>query len=159
MKHLPKHIRPRWRYLAVGLESTPDATLSRGRFQRDLWYAAQNLLGDAGSADADCTVVRFDFGDGTGEAVVRVRHGHVTQARAALACVSRVDGDEVGVYVRGISGTIRACEEKYLGGTGESPSQRTVTFEGGERPAFARDGRVDVQVDGGFVGATHLDFE
>ncbi|WP_435347225.1 Rpp14/Pop5 family protein [Haloarchaeobius sp. HRN-SO-5] len=159
MKHLPKHIRPRWRYLAVGLESTPDAQLSRSTFQRDLWYAAQNLLGDAGSADADCTVVRFDFDGGTGEAVVRARHGHTTQARAALACLASVDGHDVGLHVRGISGTIRACEEKYLGRPSEAPTQRTVAFEDEDRPAFVHDDVLDVRVDGRFVGATHLDFE
>ncbi|ELK49519.1 ribonuclease P protein component 2, partial [Haloferax sp. BAB-2207] len=53
MKHLPKHLRPRRRYLAVEVETWPDADLARGPFQRELWYAAQNLYGDAGSADAD----------------------------------------------------------------------------------------------------------
>jgi len=48
MKHLPKHIRPRWRYLAVEIEAAPDADIDRGAFQRALWYAAGNLLGDVG---------------------------------------------------------------------------------------------------------------
>ena len=51
VKHLPKYLRPRWRYLAVELESWPDADVDRRSFQRELWFAAQNLLGDAGSAD------------------------------------------------------------------------------------------------------------
>mgnify|MGYP000309585523 CR=1 FL=1 len=114
MKHLPKHLRPRWRYLAVELEADADATLSRGAFQRAVWYAAGNLLGDPGSADADLRVLRFGFGDGTGDAVVRVRRGEVTPARAALACVHEVNGTDVGVWVRGVSGTIRACEGQYL---------------------------------------------
>jgi len=112
VKHLPKHLRPHWRYLAVGLEA--EADLSRSAFQRAVWYAASNLLGDPGSADADLRVLRFDFEDGTGEAVVRARRGEVGPARAALACVHDIDGDSVGVWVRGVSGTIRACEETYL---------------------------------------------
>ncbi len=114
MKHLPKHLRPRWRYLAVGLETSPDAAVSRGAFQRAVWYAAGNLLGDPGSADADLRVLRFSFGDGEGEAVVRARRGEVGPARAALACVAEVDGEPVGVHVRGVSGTLRGCTEKYL---------------------------------------------
>jgi ribonuclease P/MRP protein subunit POP5 len=115
MKHLPKHLRPRWRYLAVRLETAADAALSRRAFQRAVWYAAGNLLGDAGSAEADLRVIRFRFSDGTGEAVVRVRRGETGPARAALACVDAVDGDPVGVEVRGVSGTVRACDEKFLG--------------------------------------------
>jgi ribonuclease P/MRP protein subunit POP5 len=113
VKHLPKHLRPRWRYLAVELETRDDAHLTRDAFQRAVWYAAGNLLGDPGSADADLRVLRFSFVDGTGEAVVRVRRGEVGPGRAALACVEAVDDVPVGLYVRGVSGTIRACEETF----------------------------------------------
>ncbi|QCJ47752.1 MULTISPECIES: Rpp14/Pop5 family protein [Haloprofundus] len=159
MKHLPKHLRPRWRYLAVGIETWPDAEFGRGDFQRELWYAAQNLLGDAGSADADLTVYSFELGDGVGEVVVRVRRGHVDDARAALACLSVVDGDEIGVRVRGVSGTVRACEESYLRGAAASSEKRQVVFEGSERPAVARDDVRCIRLPSGVLGATELDFE
>ncbi|SNZ02795.1 ribonuclease P/MRP protein subunit POP5 [Natronoarchaeum philippinense] len=159
MKHLPKHLRPRWRYLAVGLEGWPDADIDRGDFQRELWYAAQNLIGDAGSADADLTVLDFAFDGGTGETIVRARHGHATEARAALACLDEIDGHEIAVRIRGVSGTIRACEEKYLGRAPELSQERNVVFEGEERPAVARDDRIDVRVGSSFVGATELDFK
>jgi len=159
MKHLPKHLRPRWRYLAVGLEAWPDANFDRRDFQRSIWFSAQNLLGDVGSADADCKVLQFDFGDGTGEAIVRARHGHAEQARAALACVDEIDGDSVGLRVRGISGTVRACEEKYLGADGQFPDERNVVFGDAQRSAVERDGLLDVRTDGAFAGTTELDFE
>lgn len=114
MKHLPKHLRPRWRYLAVGLESTPAAELDRGVFRRELWDAARNLLGDAGSAEVDLSVLDFAFEDGSGRAVVRTRRGEVERARAVVACLHDVDDTPLGVHVRGVSGTVRACEEKYL---------------------------------------------
>ncbi len=115
MKHLPKHLRPRWRYLAVAVETRPGASLDRSDFQRAVWYAAGNLLGDAGSADADLRVLRFSFDSGAGEgtAAVRARHGEVRPARAALACVTEVGGESVGVHVRGVSGTLRGCTAKY----------------------------------------------
>jgi ribonuclease P/MRP protein subunit POP5 len=159
MKHLPKHLRPRWRYLAVDLEAWPDADLDRRAFQRSIWFAAQNLLGDVGSADADLSVLDFAFDDGEGEAVVRARHGHVEAARAALACVDEVAGDPVGLHVRGISGTIRGCEEKYLGRRRELSGERSVVFADAERVAVERDGLIDVRLDGAFAGATELDFE
>ena len=115
MKHLPKHLRPRWRYLVVELSTLEGASIERRSFQRECWYAAQNLLGDPGSAAADLRVVDFRFNeeDGEGEAVVRARHGEADAARAAIACVDAVDGVRVGLSVRGVSGTIRAATEKF----------------------------------------------
>ena len=159
MKHLPKHLRPRWRYLAVELETWPDITLRRGAFQRELWYAAQNLYGDAASADADLTVLGFDFGDCVGETIVRARRGHVEEARAALACIDAIDGDPVGVRVRGVSGTVRACSERYLHGRAGISEERDVVFENESRTAVVRNSLLDVSGPDGFTGATRLDFE
>jgi len=157
MKHLPKHLRPRWRYLAVGIKTWPDATVDRGDFQRHLWYAAQNLLGDAGSAAVDLSVVQFRRVAGGREAIVRVHRGEVDRGRAVLSCLHRVGGDPVGVRVRGVSGTVRACEEKYMRGGPEGTGQRRVAFEGATRRAEVRDGRLDVDLGGAFAGATTLD--
>lgn len=157
MKHLPKHLRPRWRYLAVGLESWADADVDRRSFQRELWFATQNLVGDAGSAELDASVLHFAFEDGDGEAVVRVRRGEVGRLRAVLATVSAVDGEPIGLSVRGVSGTVRACEEKYIRRPEVRIKERTVAFAGSDRPAVARDDRVDVDLPDGRVGATALD--
>lgn len=159
MKHLPKHLQPRWRYLALELESWPDATIDRRAFQRECWYAAQNLLGDPGSARADMTVVRFDFGDGTGTAIVRVRRGETGPARAAVACIDGIGGSPVGIRVCGISGTIRAAEENYLGRRGQDSEERNVVFGNEERVAVVRDGSTDVRLDETFTGATDLDYD
>jgi ribonuclease P/MRP protein subunit POP5 len=159
MKHLPKSLRPRWRYLAVELESWPNADLSRGAFQRELWYAAQNLVGDARSADADLTVVRFLFDRGRGAALVRARRGEVDVTRAVLACVDSVDGAPLGVRVRGVSGTVRAAEERYLNHDPGIPEERTVVVDEAARTAFVRSPAVDVAGPDGFTGATELDFE
>ena len=159
MKHLPKHLQPRWRYLAVGLETWPDADLDRNDVQRALWYSAQNLLGDTGSASMDLSLLQFRFDDGDGEALVRVRRGTVDDARAAIACIDEIDEHAVGIRIRGVSGTVRACEEKYMGRGREASEQRYVVFDGAERSALVRGGRVDVRTDGACVGATTLDLE
>ena len=157
MKHLPKHLRPRWRYLAVELEAWPDADVSRRDFQRSVWFAAQNLYGDAGSADADLRVLQFDYGDGAGGALLRARRSEVERARAAVACVDEVRGDPVRVAVRGVSGTVRAAEEKYLGGPTEVADEKRVVFEDESRRAVTRGERVDVDCGSGFAGATRFD--
>ena len=158
MKHLPKHIRPRWRYLAVGIEAAPAVAIDRGAFQRALWYAAGNLLGDAESADADLTVFGFAFTDGVGEAIVRARRGETDAARAALACIDSVDGEPIGLVVRGISGTVRACEESYLGDRSPTLIEESVAFADDQRPAVRRDDVAEISLPEGFVAATELDF-
>jgi ribonuclease P/MRP protein subunit POP5 len=157
MKRLPKHLRPRWRYLAVGLETWPDADLDRGTFQRHCWWAAQDLVGDVGSAALDLSVLRFELAEGSGRAVVQVRRGEVDRARAVLACLDEVDGHDVGLRIRGVGGTVRACEEKYLGREAEPTRQRSVVFENVESDAVVRNGRVDVRRDDAFAGATTTD--
>jgi len=159
VKHLPKHLRPRWRYLAVELDGWPDAEVDRSTFQRELWFAAQNLLGDAGSAELDLSVLRFDFADGWGTAVVRTHREESNRARAVLACLDAVDGHEIGVRVRGVSGTVRACEEKYIRRRPIGTEQRRVVFEGETRSASGHGRRVDVRCDGTFAGTTELDLQ
>ena len=158
MKHLPKHIRPRWRYLAVEIEAAPAAEIDRTAFQRALWYAAGNLLGDAGSADADLTVFGFTYADGIGEAIVRARREETAAARAALACIDSVDSEPVGLVVRGISGTVRACEESYLRDRSPHPIEEPVAFADDQRPAIRRDDVAELSLPEGFVAATELDF-
>ena len=158
MKHLPKHIRPRWRYLAVEIEAAPAAEIDRTAFQRALWYAAGNLLGDAGSADADLTVFGFTYADGIGEAIVRARREETAAARAALACIDSVDSEPIGLVVRGISGTVRACEESYLGDRSPQLVEEPVAFADDQRPAIRRDDVAELSLPEGFVAATELDF-
>jgi ribonuclease P/MRP protein subunit POP5 len=157
VKHLPKHLQPRWRYLAVGIETWLDTTIDRSDLQRALWRAARSLLGDAGSARLDLTVLSADVSGGTGGAVIRTHRGEAERARAVVATVTEVDGHEVGLWVRGTSGTVRACEEKYMGRRPEKPDQRDVVFRDAERSASVRGGRVDVRTGGSFTGATALD--
>jgi ribonuclease P/MRP protein subunit POP5 len=75
-----------------------------------------------------------------------------------MACLDSVGDDPVGLRVRGISGTVRACEEKYIRGPPEAPAKRQVVFENQDRRAVERGERIDVQTDDAFAGATALDF-
>ncbi len=156
---LPKHLRPRWRYFAIGLRSWPDVSFSREELETAVRRSARELYGDVGAAEMSLQVMRFRWGDGAGEAIVRTRREHVRRARAAIACTPSVGNAPLGVHVRGQSGTVRACEENYLGSGAESLTENTVVFEGAERPALARGMEVDVRVADAFVGATRLDLE
>ncbi len=143
----------------MGIETWPDVDLGRRAFQRALWYSAGNLLGDAGSADAGLKLLSFSCSGGSGEAVVRVRRGHVEEARAAIACVGAIEGDPVGIRIRGISGTVRACEERYMRRAAGSSTQRDVAFGDAERPAVVREDAYDVRAGSEYVGAAAFDIE
>ncbi|MFB6210892.1 MAG: Rpp14/Pop5 family protein [Halobacteriales archaeon] len=159
MRPLPKHLRPRYRYLAVSIESWPDADLDRRSVQGALWTAARRLLGDAGSADVDLRIIRFRFTGGEGDMIVRTTHEHVEPARAAIACVDRVADEPVGLAVWGISGTVRACKEKHMRARQKAGSEKRVVFGNAARTAIQRADRVDVRTDDAFTGATTLDLE
>lgn len=154
---LPKHLRRRVRYLAVVVRHWPDATVDRNGLQRELWRSARGLIGDAGSARAILEVVHYDDELVPTVAIVRVERDSLATARAAIACLDRIDEEPVAAHVIGTSGTIRACEEKYLGGRQQASPERPVAFEGAtRRSAVAADGR-DVRLDGSFVAATERD--
>ena len=157
MGHLPKHLRPRWRYLGLEVETPVDAELSRRSFQQALWEAARSLLGDTGSARCGLDLVRFTHDTGRGTAVVRVHRGTESPARAVVATVSAVDGHPVRASVRGVSGTIRACEENYLGIAREPQSHEVVALGNVESPAVIRSETVDLTGDSTVLGATTLD--
>jgi ribonuclease P/MRP protein subunit POP5 len=157
VKHLPKHLRPKWRYLAVEFETIPGADFDRRAFQAALWASSRELLGDAGSAEVDCSVLRFDREGAEGVAVVRCRRDAVERTRAALACLSVAEGAPLRPAVAGVSGTVRACEEKYLSRPRGHFKERTVAFADADRRAVTRGDRVDVHVGTGVVGATNLD--
>lgn len=160
MRHLPKHLRPRWRYLVCALETPAEHEPAPRALQTAVWEAARGLLGDPGSADADLRVIRTALGPGGGTAVVRARRDEVATARAALACVHSVDGTPVGLRVLGVSGTLRAAEEKYMTGPAGTGEEDTVVFDGASRRAVHRgDGRVDLHGSGARLGATELDLE
>ncbi|MFB6300503.1 MAG: Rpp14/Pop5 family protein [Halobacteriales archaeon] len=159
MRSLPKHLRPRYRYLGVSIETWPDTDLDRRTVQAALWDQARSLLGDIGSADVDLRVIQFQFADGAGEMIVRTTHRQVGTARAALACVDRVDGDPIGLAVEGISGTVRACKEKHMRTRQKAETEKRVVFGNAARTAIQRSDRVDVRIDDAFTGATTLDLE
>lgn len=159
MKPLPKHLRPRWRYIALEVTTWSDVHISRESFQRELWYSGQNLLGDPGGADAVLSVVHYEFEAGMADVLVKVRREETDRARAAIACVHEVEDIDVGIRVLGISGTMRAAEENYLGRHELAVDERNVVFDQDDRVGIIRGDVVTVKLETERVGATKLDLE
>jgi ribonuclease P/MRP protein subunit POP5 len=157
MSPLPKHLRPRYRYLALWLESWPECSLQRSGFQSAVRTNVRALFGDRGVAETEPRVIRFSFANGAGYAVLRVRRDTVDTVRAGIAATDVVDGTPLGICVKGISGTVRGCEERYLADRQLRKRESTVVFDGTERSATVCGSRVDVHLETGFAGATDLD--
>ena len=157
MPSLPKHLRPRWRYLALELESWMDSEIEQASLQRVLWESTRTLLGDIESADLGLNVLRYSFEAGRGEAIVRVRRDTVERARAVIATVDTIDETPVRLGIRGVSGSVKACEENYLGIDRQAVTHEIVTLETVEGAATVRGDAVDLEVDTTNVGATNLD--
>ena len=157
MGSLPKHLRPRWRYLGLEIETHPQHTLDRQAFQATLWERARSLRGDVGSARIGLDVVSFEHDDGFGTAIVRVHRDSVSDARGVIATIDSVDDVPVRATIRGVSGTIRACEENYLRIAREAPSHEVIALDTVEGPAIVRSPAVDVSTDSTILGATTLD--
>lgn len=145
--------------MAVEFDGTPKIDPSRWDVQDTLWTTARELVGDSGSASIGLRVVRFEWTIGRGWAIVRIRRGTRERARSAIACVNELDGEPVLVTVRGCSGTVAACEEKYLGRRQEESAERTVVYNGTEYSAVCQSEAVDIQTSDGVVAATTLDLQ
>mgnify|MGYP006107473707 CR=1 FL=1 len=157
MKPLPKHLRPRYRYIVVSIESWPTAQLDKRTFQHAIWASTSRLFGDIGATTADLFLIRFEFSNGSGWGIIRTRRDALPIARSSIACISKINEFSVGIIVRGVSGTIKSCEDKYLSEPSEPVISGEHLFNTKMSPSFTRGNCIDIQTDTDFIGATHLD--
>ena len=108
MKRLMPSLRSKKRYLAFELLS--EEPVNRGELVREVISSASALLGDVLASDCDIRVLGFEAGKG----IIQCSHTKVTETRAALAAITRVNGARATVHVLGISGTVKGATEKYL---------------------------------------------
>ncbi|HII01095.1 TPA: ribonuclease P [Methanosarcinaceae archaeon] len=108
MKHLMPSLRSKKRYLAFELFS--EEPVNRGELVRDVISSASALLGDVLASECDIHVLGFEAGKG----IIQCSHSKVTETRAALAAITRVNRLRATLHVLGVSGTIKRATEKYL---------------------------------------------
>lgn len=94
------------RYLAARLRT--EAPVEERGFVNALTREARSLLGDAGAAALDLWLYDLD----EESCVVGCRNDEVDRARAALACVTEVDGTRVAPVVVAVSGTLRGARDR-----------------------------------------------
>lgn len=105
--------RSRRRYILVSINS--DGTLHERDFQNLLWSSIVRLFGEYGASQADIDLIEFNHE--MKYAIVRCQHNILPLVRAALAIITKTDGDRVSAHVLLVSGTLKALRrrmQKYL---------------------------------------------
>ncbi len=98
----------RRRYLSLQIECKD------GLQERDvadaLWGAVLRLFGEVGLSETGLYLVHFDSGDN--RAVLRCSHNSLPMVRAAVASITRIDGEPAAVHVLRVSGSLKALSRK-----------------------------------------------
>ncbi|MCD1296149.1 RNase P [Methanocella sp. CWC-04] len=110
MKILPSSLREKKRYIAFEVITEADEPIDRKSLLDEIFFSTQSLMGDVGSSEIGYRLMDFDGARG----VIRVNHGAVEKARAAISTVCSIKGYRTLINILGVSGTIRAATEKYI---------------------------------------------
>ncbi len=174
-------MRPKRRYLAV--EVIGSTRLDRKTFVSEIVRSHLRFAGEKGFQTSSPWVVSFNEEDQRG--IVRTLLAGLDDLRASLAMITTVDGEPVILRTLGVSGTIRACEDKFIRKSTVGVLERTEKRNGEEDPGMSRrmaqikaivpgsrirvshktfrlkqvfdDGRIDLTSDEGSFGFTILD--
>jgi ribonuclease P/MRP protein subunit POP5 len=103
-------MREKKRYLAFEVVTESGDPVDRKGLLDEIYFATQTLIGDAGSSEIGYRLMDFSGSRG----IMRVNHGAVELARAAMATVYVIKGTRAYINILGVSGTIRAATEKYI---------------------------------------------
>lgn len=107
MKILPV-LREKKRYIAF--EVISEQKVTRHELWEEISGSVRSLFGDKGAGEINAGLLSFDERSG----LLRCERERTTEARAALACISRVRNGKVSINVLGISGTVRGATEKFI---------------------------------------------
>lgn len=124
MKGLPPVMRERKRYIAFRLIfnhniSEPENSSDSQKTEietKDLalaiWHNLISLFGDYYSANSGLWLEEFNEEYG----ILRCYNHAVDKIKVALTLTARVSGENVIPVILGVSGTIKKCKSKYIGG-------------------------------------------
>jgi ribonuclease P/MRP protein subunit POP5 len=122
MKGLPPALRKRKRYIAFRL--IVDSEINRKKVNDEkskleakdvamaVWQSLISLFGDYFSANSGLWLEEFDGEYG----ILRCNSDALDKVKVALTLTVRVSGMSVIPVILGVSGTIKKCRSKYIGG-------------------------------------------
>ncbi len=101
-------LRIRRRYIAFELAS--EEPVRQNDLATELALAQSSLWGDKGSSLNRIKLISFSGRFG----LLRCAHSRIQETRAVLATIYSINGIRAAIYVKGVSGTIKAATEKYI---------------------------------------------
>ncbi|MHC1635303.1 MAG: Rpp14/Pop5 family protein [Candidatus Methanospirareceae archaeon] len=99
-----RFLRDRKRYIVF--EVVSEGSVEKRELLREIWNSIYSLYGERGASESKLWLVEFDNNIG----ILCCSHKKVEEVRAALACISMVNGMRVGIRVVRVSGTIKSAK-------------------------------------------------
>lgn len=108
MKGLPPALKEKKRYIAM--KFIADREISKEELYEKLKEYLLELYGEFGYANF--RIIQFKDNKG----IISVKLRDLEKTKNAITLISDVNGTKVVPIILGVSGTIRSCRKKYLGG-------------------------------------------
>ncbi len=108
MKGLPPALKEKKRYIAM--KFIADREISKEELYEKLKECLLELYGEFGYANF--RIIQFKDNKG----IISVKLRDLEKTKNAITLISDVNGTKVVPLILGVSGTIRSCRKKYLGG-------------------------------------------
>ncbi|MFH1169554.1 MAG: Rpp14/Pop5 family protein, partial [Chloroflexota bacterium] len=99
-----------WRYIAFEIIS--DSAPKEGEVVRTMVSSILRFLGELGASDTNIWMMEYAAEKRQG--IIRCSHDAVRDVVASITLVSKIEEKKAAFNVRGVSGTVKKCREKYL---------------------------------------------
>jgi ribonuclease P/MRP protein subunit POP5 len=110
---LSSSLRYKKRYIAYKIICDKDMEFSE--LSNAMWHSILDYLGEKFAAEARVWILKSTFDPKTRTGLIRTSHIGTENVRAALSFVQKVKDEKVIVQVLGVSGTIKAANQKFFG--------------------------------------------
>ncbi len=117
LKVLPPTIRKNNHYLVIDVIF--DGVLDKDQLVNIVWDGCVRFWGEMETSNFNLWVMRFaQVGDCSQynqyRAVVRCQRGFEEELRAALTCINNYKHKRISIATIGLSGTVKACMDRYF---------------------------------------------
>ena len=111
-KILPASLRQPKRY--VVFEVVSEHPIAYQDLVNAVWNSTLNFLGEAVASEVRPWFIVNMYNSQTQKGILKCAHNAVEQMRAALALIAIVGESRCVVRILGVTGTIKAAQEKYM---------------------------------------------
>lgn len=149
-------MRSKRRYLAF--EALGEVKFGRDAILREVLNSHLMFAGEKAFHMSSPWMISFD--EETQRGIIRTNLEGLNDLRASLAMVTRIGGQQTILRTLGVSGTIRACEDRFIRKSGASVLERVEKRSGEEDPEkLGRMAQIRSIVPGSKLRVSHKEFK